>query len=268
MGELIRRAGALVRTTAREVAQRSSPAASTEQVSFDSQLLTWADLPRATHRAARRAGPVVAESVRSDGRHRTDGGHAVAVAIGWRLHEDGVVIVEASRPVRPAAGDRVVPAGPWQHRWARHAEASGAVHRRRGVVTVADELDRPGRRPARPGPTHHADAAEAWRYLPAEVRTAAEALIPDPVVWLGGLEQTSTRDGKPSGQAVRCLLVSQTRALTVIATRSLPSTVTGSLDHLRGQMARAPWIVEQVGFDLAAAPTWPDGSAVVRLESS
>lgn len=268
MGELIRRAGALVRLTARDVAVRSTPAASTEQIAFSGTLLTWADLPRATHQAARRHGPVVAEAVQTDNRHRAEAGHAVEVAIGWRLHEDGVVLVEVSRPVRPAAGGGVVPSGPWRHRWARHTDATGPVHRRRGVVTVADELDLPGRRPTRPGPATHADAAEAWRYLPSEVRSAAETLVPEPVVWLGSLEQRSTRDGRPTSQAVRCLLMSQARALTVVATRALPTTAGGSLDHLRGEMARAPWVVEQVGFDLASAPVLPDGSATARLGPS
>jgi hypothetical protein len=253
VGDLIRRTGPLVRRAGAELAAPGVPAESTARVSFADKVITWAELPNATIRASHRAGQVVAESVERDGHEWVEGGQLVEVAVGWRLHDDGVVLAEVSRPLRPVPGKAPEPAGPWRHRRATHLDAVGQVRRRHAVISVADEVSRTGGRTGpQVGPAKGGTAApEAWAYLPSSVRSGAEALIPDPTVWFTQLIQESHLAGVPHRQVLRALLVSRSRALAVVAARSVPPVSGASLDYLREQLAGAPWLVEQTGFDLS-----------------
>jgi hypothetical protein len=253
VGDLIRRTGPLVRRAGAELAAPGVPAQSTARVSFGDAIITWAELPDATIRASRRPGQIVAESVQRDGHDWVEGGQQVEVAVGWRLYDDGVVLAEVSRPLRPVPGQAPEPAGPWRHRRATHADAVGQLRRRRGVISVADEVSRtagPGGPYVRTATTG-TPAPEAWAYLPSSVRSGAEALIPDPTVWFAQLSQESYQAGLPHRQILRALLVSRSRALAVVATRSVPPAPGASLDYLREELAGAPWLVEQTGFDLS-----------------
>ena len=93
-------------------------------------------------------------------------------------------------------------------------------------------------------------AAEAWSYLPQVVRSAAERLVPVPLVWLGELVQARTRDGFPATQDVRVLRMSADRAVVVLASRTLSPIPGAGVELHVAQMSRVPWIVEQVGLDL------------------
>lgn len=242
-GAVARRGGALVTTGA--------PARSTASVSFSGAVVTWDELPATTRRAARRASPVVAQGVDRDPQQRVEDGRALEFATGWRVHEDGVVLAVVVRPVAPAptGGTRAV--GPWEHRSVRAWVASGPARRRRGVVDVADELEVATRvDPAGVAPAEER-AAEAWRYLPQVVRTDAERLVPTPTTWIAQLTQQWSLDRFPTMQDVRSLRMSPERAVVVLATRALAPIPGAGLEFHIAQMARLPWVVEQVGLDLA-----------------
>lgn len=241
--------GAVVRGSG-VVATLGPAADSTERLSFGGKVLTWADLPAATRRAARRGTPLIAEAVQRDGRTWTEQGHAVERATGWRVHEDAVVVAEVVRRLTPAATRGLRPSGPWRHHRVDVLEAAGPARRRRGVVDVATELgDTPGGAVWAPA---QVAGAEAWPFLPLTVRTAAERLVPDPVLWVGELVQEASADGFPTRQDVRALRMSRERAVAVLATRTLAPIPGADLRHHATQMARVPWVVEQVGLDLGA----------------
>lgn len=243
--------GALIRVTG--TLATTGPAQSTERISFGGEVITWDQLPAQTRRLARRRAALIAEVVELDGHALAKDGRALESATAWRAHEDAVVVVTVVRPVAPAAAGGTRPVGPWEHRTVRVLEASGPVRRRRGVVDVADELA-PGTRTGRAGtPARHAQAAEAWSYLPHVVRAAAERLVPEPLLWMAQLVQEQTADGFPVRQDVRSLRLSAERAVVVVATRSLASIPSAGVNVHVAQMARVPWVVEQVGFDLGEA---------------
>jgi hypothetical protein len=222
-------------------------------MSFGGEVLTWEQLPAQTRRLARRRAALVAEAVQQDGGEWTPDGRAVESATGWRVHEDSVVIATVVRPVAPAPAGGMRPVGPWEHRSVRVLEASGPARRRRGVVDVASEIEASGSTAPAVAPSRHRQAAEAWSCLPQVVRAAAERLVPEPLVWLGNVVQRQTPDGFPESQDVRSLRLSGDRAVVVLASRALTLIPGVGMDVHVAQMARAPWVVEQVGLDLGPA---------------
>lgn len=245
--QLVPGRGALVpgRGTLTRHAQ-GGPAASTAPVSFDGTAVVWADLPERSRRAGHRSGPLVAESVTLDGALRMETGHVIEHATAWRAYEDAVVLVEVIRSVAPESGGRRA-VGRWKHRGAVTRLAVSAPRRRRGVVPVADDLTR-GPIPGGQGAAD-LDPPLAWAYLPAVVRSHAERLVPEPTVWLGELTQRSD-EVRPRGQALTAIRMSTERALVVVATRELAPIPGASVEAHVAQMARRPWLVEQVGLDL------------------
>ncbi len=258
MSELVRKVGTLVRRPPRDLQPSLHQAATTERVAFVGRHLTWADLPAQTRRAARRPSVLVTEDVQRDPRVWMDGGRAYELASGWRVYEDAVLIALVRRPLLPAVAGFHRPAGPWTHLQVQTEELRGPLRRRRGLVAVADELtEQP---PALLGAVRDEDssAAEAWTYLPSTVRDDAERLVPEPEIWFGQIVQGSTAQGLPLSQSVQILRMSATRAVVVMADRALPPRVAGDVDRRRSQLARTPWLVEQVGSDL--------GTPAARLE--
>lgn len=254
MSELIRKAGVLTRRSRDDIARYSAPAASTERVSFDGEAVTWADFPARTRRAARRPSPLLAEEAERDVRVQLLEGRRYELATGWRVFEDAVVLANVRRPLRPASGGALRAAGPWEHRGVRFSTFAGPLRRRSGFVTVAEELQKgPGGVGHTSHAPDHANAAEAWTYLPRVVREAAERLVPEPDVWLGEIMQRAP-EGGPWNQTVRVLRMSAERAVVVLADRSLPAGTEVDPVARRAQLARTPWLVEQVGADLGAAP--------------
>jgi hypothetical protein len=248
-GQLVPHRGAVLRGEAASLTTTAA-AASTASVAFSGDVITWDSLPARTHRAARRASPVVAQAVERDLRYRVDNGRAVEHATGWRVHEDAVVLADVARPVAPAPSGGTCPVGPWEHRGVRIWAASGPARHRRGVVDVADEL-RSGLGSSRaPVASEQARAAEAWGYLPLVVRADAERLVPTPTTWLGELVQERSADGFPTKQDIRSLRMSPARAIVLLATRVLAPIPGAGLAFHTAQMARVPWVVEQVGLDL------------------
>jgi hypothetical protein len=227
-------------------------AQSTERISFSGQIVTWDQLPASVRRAARRPSPVVAEAVQRQAGEWTEGGRAVEGALGWRVHEDGVVVADVVRPVAPAMGGEWRPVGPWEDRGVRIWEASAPARHRRGVVDVAGELDAGGPSAAVVAAVDHRPAAEAWTYLPQTVRAAAERMVPEPVVWLGQIVQVRTADGFPTSQDVASLRMSDDRAVVLLARRTLLPIPGASREYHVAQMARVPWVVEQVSLDLGS----------------
>jgi hypothetical protein len=69
-------------------------------------------------------------------------------------------------------------------------------------------------------------------------------------VWFAQLIQESLEAGVPHRQVLRALVLSRSRALAVVATRSVPPARGASMAYLRQELAGAPWLVEQSGFDL------------------
>lgn len=251
-GELIRRPGGIARRGGTDLALAHG-AQSTARVSFGSEIVTWKQMPAATRRAARRSSPVVAESVQRDHRTRVENARPYEYATAWRVYEDAVVLAQVARPLAPAPEGGMRPAGGWEPRSVDVHEAAAPPRRRRGVVDVADELGMPGA--AGTGalaivPTGQGPAAEAWSYLPKAVRAAAERLIPDPDTWLGQLSQVTSTDGFPQRQDVVSLRLSADRAVAIVATRSLVPIPGAGTEYHVAQMARVPWVVEQIGFDL------------------
>lgn len=245
-GQLVPGRGDVARGGVRDLITTGGAAASTAPVSFGGTSIMWTDLPGRSQRAGTRHSVLVAEAVQRDGRHRTDGGRAVEHATGWRVFEDAVVLVDVARPVAPAPAGGFRAAGSWEHRGAVTRLASGPPRRRRGVVPVADDLA-PGGTPG--GAVADAGAPEAWAFLPAAVRTDAERLVPTPTTWLGELTQEMPH-GFPLGQSIRTLRMSPERAVVVLATRALTPIPGAGIEAHVVQMARVPWVVEQVGLDL------------------
>ncbi len=260
MSDLVRKTGALVRRASGGVQAPLEPAASTARVSFGGRLLTWADLPARTRRLAQRPTVLIVEDVDRDRRVWLDGGRPYAVATGWRVFDDAVVLATVRRPLLPAVNGWHRPAGPWEHVGVRSEAFSGPLRRRRGLVPVEDELA--DRAPA--GPTgvraDHSAAAEVWAFLPAAVRDAGERLVPLPEIWFGQLVQESNAEQVPVSQSVRVLRMSGARAVAVTADRSLPARAGADAEQRRQQLARSPWLVEQSGGDL--------GAPAARLEES
>lgn len=271
-GELVRRAGALVKGASKDVGFAVG-AQSTARLAFSGQTIMWRDLPGRTRRAARRLSTVVAEAVQTDD-VRLEGGRKMQYATAWRAYEDAVVLAEVARPVRLGAGTDESRPGPWEHVGVRVWRVAGPPRRQRGVVDVADELGAGAR--AAGGlltiaPTGQGQAAEAWSYLPKAVRAAGERIVPTPAVWLGQLTQRSTEDRFPLRQDVCALRMSAERAVVIVASRELAPIRGATVGYHEQQMARLPWVVEQVGIELAGAPAskqlrrGPDGSQPPRV---
>lgn len=240
-GDLVRRGGVLT------VRAEGGPTASTAPVSFGATVVTWDDLPRESQRVGHLRSPLVAESVSVDGTLLLDGGRQVEHATGWRFYEDGVVLVEVVRPVLPTpAGGRKT--GSWKHRRAVTRRAASTPRRRRGVVPVADDLVPRGGGGGSAGAVAP-DAPLAWAYLPAIVRTQAERLVPDATLWLGELTQQGV-EGFPRSQSISAVRLSADRAVAVVATRTLAPIPGAGVEVHVAEMARIPWLVEQVGLDL------------------
>lgn len=222
------------------------PTSSTAPVSFGGTTIAWTDLPRRSQREGRRSSVFVAEAVAPGRALRMETGHLIEQATAWRAYEDAVVLVEVFRSVAPESrGRRRV--GPWKHRRAVTRLATSPPRRRRGVVQVADDLRVGGVRGT--GGTADREAPLAWSYLPAVVRTHAERLVPDPTVWLGELTQQAV-GGFPRSQGIHALRLSADRAVVVTATRELAPIPGAGVEAHVAQMARMPWLVEQVGLDL------------------
>lgn len=254
-GELVRRAGALVRGANKDVGFAAG-AQSTVRVSFSGQMITWRELPLRTRRAAHRLSRVVAEAVQP-GDVRIEGGGKMQYATAWRAYEDAVVLAEVARPVRLGADVDEFEPGPWRHVGVHMWKVAGPPRRQRGVVDVADEF----RSGARTGgglrtiaPAGHGRAAEAWSYLPKAVRAAGERIVPTPDVWLGQLTQKSTANRFPLRQDICTLRMSAERAVVIVASRELAPIRGATVAYHEQQMARLPWVVEQVGLELAGAP--------------
>lgn len=253
MKDLVRREGRLVKRGPSDVEDLRGLAASTEHVAFGAEHVVWADLPARTRKAASRPAPLVYEDVELRG-SVLDAGRPYELAVGWRVYEDAVVLAAVRRPLRPGPpGYPAIAAGPWEPGSVRVGTFAGGLRRRRGVVPVAAELgDVPGAGPAAQGPAEHGPAAHAWRYLPTSVRVAAERLVPEPEQWLGQIVQSTSNTGFPVAQTVGVLRMSATRAVLVMAERSLRAPVEGDLELHRTRMAQTPWLVDQVGADLGA----------------
>lgn len=215
------------------------------------EVVTWADLPGRTRRAATRPSPLVSEAVQLTGIEDADG-RSYQLATGWRVYDDAVVLAGVRRPLPPTWRAALGP-GRWEHERVRSAPFVGPVRRRRGVVPVDGGATEPTESPETTPATNpaHAQAADAWRHLPAPVRAAAERLVPEPVVWLGAVTQVWVgRNPLPVSESVRVLRVSATRALLVVAERSLSVRAGREVDARLAQLARTPWVVDQVGGDL------------------
>lgn len=255
-GELVRRAGALVKGAGKDVGFAAG-AQSTAHLGFGGQLITWRELPLRTRRAARRMSTVVAEAVEPDPRLRLEGGRKLQYATAWRAYEDAVVLAEVARPVRLGADPDQSQPGPWEHVGVRLWKVAGPPRRQKGVVDVADEL-RAGARQAGGlltiAPTGQGRGAEAWSYLPKAVRAAGERIVPTPTVWLGQLTQRSDENQFPLRQDICALRMSAERAVVIVASRELAPIRGATIGYHEQQMARLPWIVEQVGLELAGAP--------------
>lgn len=238
-GAVVRSGGALA------VRAEGGPTASTAPVSFDGAAIAWTDLPSSSQRAGHRSAVLVAEAVALDEALRLETGHVIERATAWRVFEDAVVLVEVIRSVAPESGGRRQ-VGPWKHHSVATRQAVSAPRRRRGVVPVADDLTSGAVRGAATG---DADAPLAWAYLPSVVRTHAERLVVEPSIWLAELTQQSDQ-GCPRSQAITGLRMSAERALVVLATRNLAPIPGAPVETHVAQMARMPWLVEQVGLDL------------------
>lgn len=254
-GELVKRAGALARGANKDIGFTAG-AQSTARVAFSGETITWRSLPGRTRRAARRLSTVVAEAVQVDDL-RVEGGRKTQHATAWRAYEDAVVLAEVARPVRlGTAGDALV-AGAWEHVGVRLWKVAGPPRRQRGVVDVADEFAAGGRGAGgllTIAAAGHGRAAEAWSYLPSAVRTAGERIVPSPAVWLGQLTQQSSEDRFPLRQDICSLRMSAERAVVIVASRELAPIRGATIAYHEQQMARLPWVVEQVGLELAGAP--------------
>lgn len=256
MRELIRHPGAVTRRAGSSVTLHGSPAQSTERLSFTGEPITWADLPRETRKAAARRSPVVAEAAeRLPALQRAANGRTTELATAWRMYEDAVVLATVLRHLSPAAAGYWLP-GPWKHLGVRVLPLTGPLRRRSGLVAVAVH-----RGPTSEGGSisgscvsnpEHAGAARAWDYLPEAVRSTAERLVPEPSVWLGEIVQSTAPGGWPLGQSVQVLRMDTARAVAIVADRALPPGTDGDVDARRRQLARTPWLVEQVGADLGA----------------
>lgn len=254
-GELVRRAGALVKGAGKDVGFAVG-AQSTARIALSGQTITWRELPWRTRRAARRLSAVVAEAVQP-GDVRLHGGRKLQYATAWRAYEDAIVLAEIARPVRLGADQDEFQPGPWEHVGVRLWNVAGPPRRQRGVVDVADELG-VGARTAGGllaiAPAGQGRAADAWSYLPRAVRAAGERIVPTPTVWLGGLTQQSNEDRFPLRQDICALRMSAERAVVIVASRELAPIRGATIGYHEQQMARLPWIVEQVGLELAGAP--------------
>lgn len=249
---------ALVRRHA-DVERLGGAAASTAPLAFEGESFIWADLPAKTRRLARRDDAVLAERVVREDTLRESASGLVQVHRAWRAHPGAVIVTVVLRPVR-VDGPVLRTAGAWQHVSLHSFEAATTPRRRAGVVVpsvVADGGTAP--RPAASGPDKAA-AHNAWAYLPAVVRESAEKVVPVPEDWLGDLRQSSDA-GQPTSQDVVVLRRSATAAAVVVARRRAPAMVGATTAEVAERLAREPWSVEQLTYDLrepallgAAAP--------------
>jgi hypothetical protein len=222
--------------------------ASTAPVAFEGETFEWADLPTATRRLARRDDPVLAERVvADDGLYESPSG-VTQVLRSWRAHPGAVVVAVVLRPVR-VDRDVLRAAGPWAHASLRSYDAAATPRRRAGVVASSVVVERratPGSDPSAP---HHAAAKDAWAYLPAVVRQSAENAVPVPEDWAGDLRQI-TDAGQPMSQEIVVLRRSASVAAVVVARRSAPALVGATTGEVAQRLAREPWSVEQLTYDL------------------
>lgn len=258
MKELVGRKGALARRRGGGLDRSRATAASTASVSFDAEAVSWADLPRETRNAARRRAPVLTEDVTVLPDRRLAAGVTWQDAVGWRLHEDAVVLAEVARPVVVGTAGEVTRKGTWVHVRLDVRSAHGPLRRRTGVVAVVEEagpdVGTAGAVGVRPD---HRAAAGVWRHLPLIVREAAEHLVPEPEHWWATLVQHSDGLGRPLAQELRCLRMSTDRAVAVVASRSLGGVPAVSSSGGASTLARMPWAVHQIGFDLGPATQRP-----------
>lgn len=226
-------------------------ARNTSELVFEGDLLTWADLPSSTRRAARHRSPVVAEQAVEDGRlYRTATGF-VQVMRAWRAHRDRLYVAVASRPV-PVSASQIVPDGRWEPVALRQYDIAGEPRRRIGWLP-AGAAPVPGASPAdarAPRSTTHApehvSAAKAWPYLPEPVRRGAQRAVPAPEDWIGGLVQHFDAGRMPTSQEVTVLRRDDDRAVVIRATRELVPAPGISASEQAAALAVASWLVEQV----------------------
>lgn len=236
-------------------------AASTAPLAFEGEVFGWADLPAATRRLARRDDHVLAERVVADDRLYDSPSGVVQVLRGWRAHPGAVVVAVVQRRVRADAFP-LRPAGPWAHVSLHSFEAAATPRRRAGTVTSTLVTDHRGTQAGVASDPRHAAAQEAWAFLPAQVRASAERVVPVPDDWLGDLRQRSDA-GQPASQDVVVLRRSASAAAVVVARRSAPELVGATVAELAQRLAREPWSVEQLSYDLRRpaqlGPTAPAG---------
>lgn len=231
-----------------DLVRRGDGAASTAPLAFEAEAFDWANLPAATRRLARRDGPVLAERVVADPcLYETESG-VIQLHWAWRAYPGAVVVAVVLRPVR-VDGDVLRAAGPWTHASLRSYDALAAPRRRAGVVAssvVVQHRTGPSSDPSAP---HHAAARDAWAYLPAAVRQSAEKAVPVPEDWMGDLRQI-TDAGQPASQEIVVLRRSASVAVVVVARRSAPRLVGATPDEVAQRLAREPWSVDQLTYDL------------------
>lgn len=231
-----------------EVERLGGSAASTARLSFDGESFGWKDLPAKTRRLALRDDPVLAERVVPEDLLRESTSGLVQVHRAWRAHPGALVVAVVLRPVR-ADGPVLRTCGAWRHVSLHSYEALTTPRRRVGLVVPSVVADGgTGPRPGPPVPERGA-AHRAWPYLPAVVRESAEKAVPVPDDWLGDLRQGAD-GGHPTSQDVAVLRRSATAAAVVVARRRPPEMVGASTAEVAQRLAREPWTVEQLTYEL------------------
>ncbi|WP_028051271.1 hypothetical protein [Cellulomonas sp. URHD0024] len=257
----------------RELAVLGGGARTTATVGFGAPVLTWADVPAASRRAAQHRAQVIAEQVGTDAGFEQSAHEVTQVLRAWRAHKDRIYVVVADRPMI-VGPDGPLPSGPWRPGPVQRYDVVGEPRRRVGWVPpgLAD-VRRPAAQAAPVGreavtPSHrpeHAGAANAWTHLPASVREGAERAVPVPKDWLGHLTQITGPDGVGREQSIVVLLRDERCAVVVKATRERTPVPGFRVADQNDALARADWLVEQVTFDVRAPNLLPAAGPRVRL---
>lgn len=249
------------RTNGEELASRNVPQ-SAEAIDprwFTKPVLKFDLMPPEARAADRHGGTPLADVVQIARSYaKTIDGVPHQLETGFRVYPARLVVARAVRPLRPAHGGALAPAGPWRHLDVVVYQAIGTVDRTTGtldpgigVMLESDDQDEPA-------DPQHRHAAEQWLRLPPALRATLKRDVPDPHTWLSNMVQSSYGDVPQRQEAVVVRIDGSKLTYALLDRRvSLGLRTKAAASAL----TYAPWSVTQVTFA-------HDGGGRTTLEGS
>lgn len=193
-------------------------------------------------------------------------GQRSRLEVAWRAYPSGVFVARASWPFEGRRGRDWPEARNFEHlddAWfpgsAPPARTTGTVEPGEPAVQVSPDL-------TRALPAQSSTAPHALAVLPRPVQAGLRRRVPRPTLWLGDLLEFESAATGGIEQVVHQLCLDDTHAVVLTAERRIHRSAGESSAEGKKRLARSPWRVEQLVYNLGpAARLLPSSSSRLRI---